>query len=251
MSIDLKVDDEFKGLIPPLSEFERGELEKSIVSMKKLISPIVTWDGIILDGHNRFEICSKHMVEYSTVSLDLKDRSDAKLWIINNQFSRRNLTAIQRIELALTKKALITAEAKENQRKAGGAVSTKSTKAVNTRKEIAKLAGVSENTIDKAEAIFSRGTAEDKKEVRDGRKSINAVYKRVEAKKVNVKPVEEGSDAQIKKAIARVERFVKDLIEVNDPLTSEHRKSIGDIVRDLQGYIEEERPSGAAASTAS
>ncbi len=76
-----------------------------------------------------------------------------------NQFGRRNLTAFQRSELALRLKPIIQAKAKERQRQGGGdkvseqakAVVQKSAQAVNTslkaRDELAKLAGVSHDTI--------------------------------------------------------------------------------------------------------
>jgi len=46
---------------------------------------------ILLDGHNRYEICQQHGVEFSTVDLELPDRQAAINWIINNQLGRRNL----------------------------------------------------------------------------------------------------------------------------------------------------------------
>ena len=63
--------------------------------------------------------------------------------IIRNQFGRRNLDAYQRTKLALRLEDTIAARAKANQQHAGGALPQKSAEAVETREEIAKLAGVS------------------------------------------------------------------------------------------------------------
>jgi len=53
--------------------------------------PLVIWNGLLLDGHNRYEICQRLNIPFSTVRLDLKDRRWAINWIIENQLGRRNL----------------------------------------------------------------------------------------------------------------------------------------------------------------
>ncbi len=83
-----------------------------------------------------------------TKRIEFKSREDAKQWIILNQFGRRNLSAYDRSLLALKLKPLIAEKAKAKQSEAGGAVRQKSDKAViDTKKELAKIAGVSHDTI--------------------------------------------------------------------------------------------------------
>jgi hypothetical protein len=56
----------------------------------------------LLDGHSRWEICAQHHLRYTVVEVKgLETREDAKIWILRNQFARRNLTPYQRAELAL------------------------------------------------------------------------------------------------------------------------------------------------------
>ena len=52
----LKIDPEFQGKIPPLTSAELDQLEKNIVSDGKVINPIIVWNGLIIDGHNRYAI---------------------------------------------------------------------------------------------------------------------------------------------------------------------------------------------------
>ena len=75
-------------------------------------------------------------------------------------------------------------KAKENQEKAGGAVPAKSPKPVDTREELAKIAGVSSNTISKVEKIHEKGTPEQIERARKGGKgnSVNAIYQEVTGK---------------------------------------------------------------------
>ncbi len=52
--------------------------------------------GVLLDGHNRYAICQKHNLRYDFHLISLPDLDGAKLWIINEQHGRRNLTDEQR-----------------------------------------------------------------------------------------------------------------------------------------------------------
>ena len=91
----IKIDQEFKALIPALQPEEYQELKKSILS-EGCRDAIVTWNGIIVDGHNRYEICTNWQVEYRTVEKEFASREDAMDWMDRNQLGRRNLTPDQR-----------------------------------------------------------------------------------------------------------------------------------------------------------
>jgi hypothetical protein len=94
------IDEELRLLIPPLSKEEYGQLEENIVKWGCL-DPLKVWlvpdsdDVVLLDGHNRFAICSEHNVSYVTESIMLIDRAAAIDWMIANQLGRRNLSAEQ------------------------------------------------------------------------------------------------------------------------------------------------------------
>lgn len=113
---ELKIDQEFKNLIPPLSVEEKEGLEKSL-QLFGCRDKIITWRGIIIDGHNRYEICTKNEIEFETLSMDydFENEEEVKQWIIKNQFARRNISSYQRSILALQLKESIAAKAKENQ----------------------------------------------------------------------------------------------------------------------------------------
>ena len=56
----LRIEPDFKNLIPPLTEEERQQLEDSIVQSRHCRDALVVWGKTIVDGHNRYEICRKH-----------------------------------------------------------------------------------------------------------------------------------------------------------------------------------------------
>jgi len=91
------VDPEFKKLTFPLTADEYARLEKSILE-EGCRDPLVIWkwNSVILDGHNRYEICTKHNIPFDIVEMEFKSRGDIIAWIIGNQLARRNLTPEQR-----------------------------------------------------------------------------------------------------------------------------------------------------------
>ena len=62
------IDAEFKSLIPPLSSEERSQLEENLLK-EGCRDPLVVWreNNILLDGHNRFEICTHHNIHFSAL----------------------------------------------------------------------------------------------------------------------------------------------------------------------------------------
>ena len=95
--MDLVVDPEFADKIPPLTEEEYRLLEENILADGKIISPLITWNGIIVDGHNRYRILQAHPeIPYETMEMEFSDRYAVIVWICRNQLGRRNLTDEQK-----------------------------------------------------------------------------------------------------------------------------------------------------------
>ncbi len=183
----MKYDIDFKSLIPPISDEERVLLTKSILK-DGCRDNIVVWTEtlrngekgrtMILDGHNRYEICKKHKIKFAITELKLKSMEEAKMWVIQNQLGRRNLTDYQRAKLTLQLKTMIAKKAKAKQSEAGQ-LRQKSDKAkVDTKKELAKISGVSHDTIHKVEVIEKEAPAEVKMAAEKGKISINKAYQK-------------------------------------------------------------------------
>lgn len=94
----LTIDPEFKALIPPLLPEERSGLESMIVA-EGCRDALVTWQGVLIDGHNRYEICQNHGIPFRVEEKDFDSRDDVIEWIYQNQLSRRNLTDEKRTYL--------------------------------------------------------------------------------------------------------------------------------------------------------
>lgn len=93
MPSTLTIDDEFRRLCPPLSDDEYATLEGSIIE-DGCRDAIIAWNGTIVDGHNRYAICTKWGLEYRVEEYGFDDRDDARKWILTNQLGRRNLSIV-------------------------------------------------------------------------------------------------------------------------------------------------------------
>jgi site-specific DNA-methyltransferase (adenine-specific) len=181
----VKIDNEFRALIPPLSADEYAQLEANIIA-DGCRDPLVVWDGTLIDGHNRHKICAEHGIPYATKEHAFADRDAAIIWIIKNQFGRRNLTPFTRAELGLRMEDAIARRAKAQQATSTGGKNPQllamlPKAAIHTRAEVAKAAGIGERSIDKVKhikAAEANGHVDAKTiaALRDGKSTINAVY---------------------------------------------------------------------------
>ena len=191
MAYDLIINEELKNLLPSLSAEEFAGLEESILK-DGCLSALTTWNDTVVDGHHRYEICKKNRLSFEFKRIEFDSLDDAKLWILKHQANRRNLTPYHRVELTLKLKPIIADKAKKNCSLGGGNQINKGAKAgleifpnpVDTRKELATIAGVSDRTHGKADFIAEHADDETKEKLRRGDKgtSIDKEYNRLKKK---------------------------------------------------------------------
>jgi len=202
----MKILQELESLIPPLSNEEFKQLERNILE-EGIREPLITWNDVLIDGHNRYRIAQEHDINYETLEKQFDNINRVKEWMINNQFGRRNLSNYQRSVLALQLEDVFREKAKENQaiQFKGNSLPKISAevKPIETRKEIAKVANVSHDTIAKVKKIEAVATPEVKAMLNTGTMSINEAYKEIKKEEVEIKRKEirdtfEKQDVQVK-----------------------------------------------------
>ncbi|WP_368488470.1 hypothetical protein [Clostridium sp. BJN0013] len=193
---DIKIESEFKHLLPPLTEEQKTELEKDIIK-NGCLTPLAVWNNILIDGHHRYDICTKNNIPFDLTEMHFKDKLEAMQWIWSNQKNRRNLNKYELAQVALKFKPVIEEKAKRNQGKRNDLTSvrnltnveTEATEPIDTKKELAKIAGVSHDTIHKVEVIENQAPEDIKRQVKAGDLTINNAYvltkSAVETKKKN------------------------------------------------------------------
>lgn len=92
--MNITIDKEFQTLLAPLTAEEYAGLEQDILD-KGCLDTLKVWQGILIDGHNRYTICMRHGVLFDVQELEFDDREDVIEWIIRHQLSRRNQTPEQ------------------------------------------------------------------------------------------------------------------------------------------------------------
>ena len=164
---DLKIDPEFAEKIPPLTDEEYTQLEANILAEGALLSPLIVWDGVIVDGHNRYRILQEHPeITFEVREKEFENRFEAIAWICRNQLGRRNLTEIQK-RMLIGKQyeaekashghvAGFQMERDENGRFTVTGQNDQNGEAETTRQRIARENGVSDSYVRHAET-FSKG----------------------------------------------------------------------------------------------
>jgi 16S rRNA G966 N2-methylase RsmD len=181
----IQINEEFKKLIPALTNEEFKQLESNCIN-EGIREKIITWNGFIIDGHNRYEIATRWNLEYQTESKYFKDEEAVKEWMILNQFGRRNLSNYQRSVLALQLEEVFSKKAKENQIRKPNSVMAKLPKQnINTREELSKVAQVGERTLGMVKKIQEKATEEVKAKLSTGEVSINQAYQEIKKEEKN------------------------------------------------------------------
>ncbi|EHG33172.1 hypothetical protein [Enterocloster clostridioformis] len=193
---ELKINPELRDFIPPLSGEEKKSLEDSLLKYGYKGAPIYIWHNYIVDGHNRYNLCMKHNIEFPVEELDFGDEAtiiDVMEWMINTQLGRRNLPPQQRIAVVKKFEKKIQEQARENQSEAGkkfgnGKNSSSpngeklNDKKIRTDKELAKLAGVGTGTIARFNRVMSSDDEELKKKLLADEVKINTAYEKIREK---------------------------------------------------------------------
>lgn len=95
--MELRIDPEFRDKIPPLTDAEYEQLRDNIIEDGEVYEPIAVWNGIIVDGHNRWKIVQEHPeITYKVREMDFPDKWAAFEWMYRKQLGRRNLSDEQK-----------------------------------------------------------------------------------------------------------------------------------------------------------
>jgi hypothetical protein len=189
--MNITVNEELLAYIDPLTPDEHEALERSLLA-EGCRDALVLWGDVLVDGHNRYGICTRHGIAFNTVqNTAFKSLDDVHLWMIDQHLGRRSVSDFQRGVLALRKKDILAARTAPATSPAPVAVdgsppwdesdpaaavpapALARPEALLTREAIAKAARISSNTIVQIEKIQKSATPELLAAVKSGTISIN------------------------------------------------------------------------------
>ena len=106
-TLSITVLPELEAYIDPLTADEEEALERSLLA-EGCRDALVLWGDVLVDGHNRYRLCSKHGLPFKTVHNDrFQSMEDVHLWMIDQHLGRRSVSEFQRGVLALKKREII------------------------------------------------------------------------------------------------------------------------------------------------
>ena len=175
--MNITVNEELLAYIDPLTPEEHAALERSVLA-EGCRDALVLWGEVLVDGHNRHGICTRHGIPFNTVqNTRFQSLADVHLWMIDQHLGRRSVSDFQRGVLALRRKDILSARLQPGAGEASeSALASDQHKPepVPTREAIAKSARISSNTVNQIEKIQKSAAPELVAALKAGTISINA-----------------------------------------------------------------------------
>lgn len=215
----LKINEELRELIPPLSTEEKQLLTESILK-EGCRDSLITWNNTIIDGHNRYQICKANNIAFKVQEMDFDNIGQVKNWMIKNQLARRNLTDSQRryfigkrYEEEKKSKLDNLIQFQDNPKAQSGT-------SVDTSQKIAKENNISKNTVIRNEE-YSKAIDEIKKhqpevaekilneEIRISNKDVITLSKHEPEEREKITEVIEKGEISVNKAYANIKNQEK------------------------------------------
>ena len=201
---NLSINPELKALIPPLTSEEFAQLEAN-VCQEGIREPIITWQGTIVDGHNRYELAQMYDLPFKVKEMAFTSMNHAKKWMAENQLGRRNLHDFVKGELneviaecikAIGREKLVEVGKKygEGHKKEEEPLSIIDKPSHNTQKIVAEKLGWSTGKKAMFDVVKKKAPEEIKEKLRQGELSMNQAYqeiKKEEKKAERDKKIEE------------------------------------------------------------
>lgn len=219
--MNIIVDPELKAYIDPLTPDEYAALERSLLT-EGCRDALVLWGELLIDGHNRYEICQKHNLPFDTLQSKLfNSMEDVHLWMIDQHLGRRSVSDFQRGVLALRKREIIN-ELRSRHLAATPAVTSTDdtepapwegeatpaiaalTQPLKSREDIAKAARLSNSQVQMIERIHKQAAPEVVAAVKSGSLSINAAAAVASLPEEEQKAAASAGAEQLKQAAKRV-----------------------------------------------
>ena len=193
----VKVNPEYKNLVPKLNKEDDLNLDESI-KIHGIREPLTfNRKNVILDGHSRLEKAEKYKIKLIPKKVRHFDNPlEEEKYVIECNLQRRHLNSFQKVELGIPLIEIESQLAKQRQKanlknnKSSLAPNEANDKKGKTVKKVSEKITVPPSTIERAKTIIEKGSDELKDKVRSGKTSINSAYQQVTKTTRNLPKVE-------------------------------------------------------------
>ncbi|MNU95756.1 hypothetical protein D3C71_857780 [compost metagenome] len=217
--MDIIVNQELKAYIDPLTQDEHDALERSLLA-EGCRDALVLWGDVLIDGHNRYGICTKHNIPFNTVqNTRFQSMDDVHLWMIEQHLGRRSVSDFQRGVLALRKRAIVEArhriEQEQLRRESEGETALANGEAEGdsppwepapklSRADLAREAKLSASQVNLIEKISAHAAQEVIEAVKAGEISLSAAAVVASLPEDEQRAAAQGGKSELKEAAKRV-----------------------------------------------
>lgn len=205
---ELKINPRFEKFSPKKKPDEIEKLRESLKEKGYIGSPILTWHGFIVDGHNRYKMCKELGIEIdldeNVEEINLGENAeeiDAMDWMLTHQLSSKNLSVGEKLAMTEEFKKEVALDNEKKKSEAGknygkGMNNSSTPIGVNlsdnknerkdtwTDNQIAKKAGVGTGSVARYNKIMNSDDEELKEQVKTGQVTVNKAYEEVRKREV-------------------------------------------------------------------
>jgi uncharacterized ParB-like nuclease family protein len=186
-ALRIQTNKEYESLVHPMTKEAFESLMNSIRESGQLEPITINNKGEVLDGHHRLRACEKLHIEPIFEVKTFDNTLNEKLYIIDVNLQRRQLTVAQRVQLSLKKKPILQELAKKNSqtnlRRGSNNTEYPSNVQICTlgrvNETIAKDSGVSARQVSKIETILEKADPKLKCRVLNGTTKIDKAYRQI------------------------------------------------------------------------
>lgn len=189
--MSLHLNPQYEKMLPSMAQEEFEQLKESIRTEGQHYPIIVSESLEVLDGHHRFRACLELGVEPDFEVKHFEDKLLEQKFVIEANLRRRHLNNFQLVELAVPLLEIEKAIAKKQKSQNKNEHDSQSSEETSDRSfsefksngkavaVVAKKAGVSTRTLERGKKIIEKASEDDKQKLREGKTSINKVYREI------------------------------------------------------------------------
>jgi hypothetical protein len=192
VDLPIKIAEEYSSLVPNLTLEEYESLRHSIKENGLYMPLIVNQNGVLLDGHHRYQACKELNVKPLVEVKTFNDPIYEKLFVVHANLKRRQLTTAQKVELGYALKPIYEDISRKNRssnlRQNLNVSSNRNRDGYDSRPSgsndplgrvndvVSKEVGLSRTTYQRGETVFKEAPRIWNEQVRTGKIAINKAY---------------------------------------------------------------------------
>ena len=211
-SLTLKINPEYESLVPPLDNQTYDSLVESIRINGQRDDIAINGKGEVLDGHHRFRACREIRIEPKYYIKNFDDILQEKLYVIDTNLQRRQLTVAQRVQLVLRKKPILQELARKHMSEAGKGIQI-CTPLGRVNNSLAKEASTSASNFYKIETILEKAPEDVKSRVLLGKTRVDKAYRKMQLEEARQEAFAEAALLEANLAMSKDKNKPYQLIE--------------------------------------